>query len=87
MATSEKPISEVLAEIRESMNLARNAFERYSTASYNQNTSDEMEYQKGLVGFFLDRAFMQLRLFLEANSLSLMLAAVTAVVLQLSNCA
>ncbi len=72
-----KPISEILAAIGDSIAEGDKAFNNFFSAC-DPRAADYRDEQHGLVDYFLDRAFWELKLFLEAKGMPQMLQAVTA---------
>jgi hypothetical protein len=72
-----KPMSDILSAIRESLNEAESAYNNYYSAFGPRNASYRDE-QEEIVVHFLERAFLQLRLVLEAQQLPQLLALVVA---------
>jgi len=65
-----KPVSDVINVVLESIREAGTAFDHFIDA----RDSDYRDEQEGIVAYFLERAFLQLRLFLEAKQLPQMLS-------------
>jgi len=72
-----KPVSEILGGIRESIQEAATAFEKFMDA-IGPTDSDYHKEQEGIVEYYLDRAFLELRLFLETKGITQMLQVVSA---------
>ena len=72
-----KPASEVLLGVRDSIREAETAFDNLINAFGDEN-ANYREEREGIVKYFLDRAFMELRLFLEAKELPQMLGLLAA---------
>jgi hypothetical protein len=69
-----RPPSEVLAGIRDSIEEADTAFFKF----VNTGNSDYRDEQQEIVAYFLDRAFLELKVFLEAKGILQMLRDVAA---------
>ncbi len=72
-----RPIAEVLGGIRDSIGEAEKAFGNFYSA-YDKRASDYRDEQSGIVEYFLNRAFLELKLFLEAKGTLQMLKDVAA---------
>jgi REase_DpnII-MboI len=72
-----RPISEIVSGIRDTIREAEKAFNNFMDAS-SSGQSDYREEQEGIANYYLDLAFLELRLFLEANGALQMLQALTA---------
>jgi hypothetical protein len=72
-----RPASEVLGGIRDSIEEANTAFFNFFNA-HDPRASDYRDEQQGIAGYFLDRAFLELKLFLEAKGILQMLRDVAA---------
>jgi len=68
---------EVLGAISETVSEAEKAFDIFINA-YGDRNADYRAEQRGIVEYYIDRAFLELRLFLEARGLPQMLRVVAA---------
>jgi hypothetical protein len=71
-----KPIAEILEGISDSIREAETAFDNFMRA-HGSNASDYRDEQEGIVGYYLDRAFLELKLLFEAKGILQMLQALT----------
>ena len=76
-AAARRPTEESLAAIRDSVERAATAFGNMISA-YDPRASEYRDEQEEIVCYFLDTAFLELRLFLEARGLLLILRSVSA---------
>jgi len=67
----------MLGRIRDSIGEAEKAFSNFYSA-YDPRASDYRDEQEGIIGYCIDRAFLELKLFLEAKGMLQMLKEVAA---------